>query len=1095
MRWVLLLVACGVAWPQQAVDEGYLRAWQMVGQDRMAEAIPVLQALIAAGNRSPQVYALLGDTYRTSNSAAKGAEYFRELIRQNPGSSLPHYGLARTLYRWESLADVVTEASACAYLEPRLLECYVLVAEGVAQGAHRTSAWETLAARLPMDEEAPESLHALGLVFQIWGEPAKAVEAGEAAVRLARERGDAGLTAAVEARLANAYWMSAEPLRRLGRKHAEEACRLARTQADLDALFSNCREMVGHVSLSGDAGGPIFQELIQLARDLRNPTIEGSLECGLAGALDSEGHPAEALEHFSRAIALAAPFGGRNWADHYYRLRGELQMKLGDYEAAIESFHGGLRIADDSGDSQRRAHVLAKLTVAYTQTGNALAAIRTAEEAVQSFRGLGMLPQAGAELSDVGWAYLTLGDVTTAARYFRESLESGRRFNDSSEVVRNGNLLAEAYLESGQWREARRLLLDSLPLIPVVHNDSFEIRMRTLLGEAHSRLGEARAAVEEFERASRLVARVAGAWLEADLRERMGRHFLRTGDLESAARVFESGLAIAERASMLKQVQRAREGLAEVARRRNRPEQAVAWLKQAVEALESVRMGAPGPELRAGLMRKNWAVYEELIDLLGELHRRRPGAGYDREALTFSERGRARVLLDLLEESRAGLRLGLTAEQAARQRSLERQMTAALDRLSKENTAGARAAVEQAERALQEWATELRVTNPRYHGLKYPEPLDAEGVRRLAGERGLTIVEYSLGRRSSRVWVAARGELWSAALPAEGVVAEQVRKLRESLSEHPRGAAAEQYQAPAKELYRMLIGPVRARLGSSARVVVVPDGILHYLPFEALLGQDGRFLLEEVAVSYAPSASVLAELQRSAPGRGSREVFALGNPDFGRRGAGGRDGQAEVVRAVYGALGMQLRPLPGTEREVRSIAALYPGGQSKVLVGRGASEQALKAEALGDYRRVHLATHALIDERAPARSGIVLSLVDGSREDGVLRISEIMDLPLKAELVVLSACQTGLGTLVRGEGMVGFTRAFLYAGAERVAVSLWPVNDGATPEIMEGFYRGMRSGQAVAEALRAAKVGMMKSGVAGYRHPYFWAGFVVVGGR
>ena len=162
-------------------------------------------------------------------------------------------------------------------------------------------------------------------------------------------------------------------------------------------------------------------------------------------------------------------------------------------------------------------------------------------------------------------------------------------------------------------------------------------------------------------------------------------------------------------------------------------------------------------------------------------------------------------------------------------------------------------------------------------------------------------------------------------------------------------------------------------------------------------------------------------------------------------------------------------------------------------MGLDASEAAVKHEKLSEYRRVHFATHAVIDEEIPARSGVVLSLVDTGEEDGILRMPEIFNLELNADLVVLSACRTGLGKLIKGEGMVGLTRAFMYAGTPRVAVSLWEVNDLATADFMKAFYRHMKAGESAGMALRAAKLSMIHSGARDYRHPYFWAPFVLVG--
>jgi CHAT domain-containing protein len=179
--------------------------------------------------------------------------------------------------------------------------------------------------------------------------------------------------------------------------------------------------------------------------------------------------------------------------------------------------------------------------------------------------------------------------------------------------------------------------------------------------------------------------------------------------------------------------------------------------------------------------------------------------------------------------------------------------------------------------------------------------------------------------------------------------------------------------------------------------------------------------------------------------------------------------------------------------EIEEITRLYPKDRRTMYLGPLATESAVKGETLSEYKRVHFATHAVVDEEVPTRSGVVLSLVNTGAEDGFLRVPEIFNLDLDADLVVLSACQTGLGKLVRGEGMVGLTRAFMYAGTPRVVVSLWEVSDPTTAEFMKSFYANMKTRKTIAEALRAAKLSMIRSGIAAYQHPYFWAPFTLSG--
>ena len=191
------------------------------------------------------------------------------------------------------------------------------------------------------------------------------------------------------------------------------------------------------------------------------------------------------------------------------------------------------------------------------------------------------------------------------------------------------------------------------------------------------------------------------------------------------------------------------------------------------------------------------------------------------------------------------------------------------------------------------------------------------------------------------------------------------------------------------------------------------------------------------------------------------------------------------MRGVYVKAGINFQPLPGTRREVGAIAALFQGDLARTYLGGQATEANVKSEHLDRYKYLHFATHALIDERVPARTGIVLSLVNTGTEDGVLRINEIVNLELNADLVTLSACLSGIGPSVRGEGMMGLTRAFFLAGAARVGVSLWQVNDSSGAHLMRPFYAALARGQAAAVALRNAKLEMLRSDIVAYRRPYF----------
>jgi len=298
----------------------------------------------------------------------------------------------------------------------------------------------------------------------------------------------------------------------------------------------------------------------------------------------------------------------------------------------------------------------------------------------------------------------------------------------------------------------------------------------------------------------------------------------------------------------------------------------------------------------------------------------------------------------------------------------------------------------------------------------------------------------------------------------------------------------------ATELYDLLLRPARAQLEKKSRLVIVPDDALWTLPFQALQSSESHSLLEEAAISYAPSLTVLREMAKGrrgddVAGPSSESLLAIGNPALGK----------ETIDRVRGARrDEKLEPLPEAEKEVRALRQLYGDDRSEVFTGSEASEGRLKAEA-GKFRILHLATHGLLDDASPMYSHLVLSQTEGNpNEDGLLEAWEMMDLNLKADLVVLSACETARGRVAPGEGVIGMSWALFVAGCPTVLVSQWKVDSASTTELMLEFHRQLtRANPArhkpvnTAQALREAALKLMHKPE--YRHPFYWAGFVVVG--
>jgi CHAT domain-containing protein len=325
------------------------------------------------------------------------------------------------------------------------------------------------------------------------------------------------------------------------------------------------------------------------------------------------------------------------------------------------------------------------------------------------------------------------------------------------------------------------------------------------------------------------------------------------------------------------------------------------------------------------------------------------------------------------------------------------------------------------------------------------------------------------------------------------------------------------HQTLGYDLYQKLLGSVAHSFEKKSRLIIVPDGALYYLPFETLITQEvlkneeANYLIKDFEISTGPSSSVLCHLKekRHRTGKRNETLIAFGDPYFGdggedalARGEAHADsaamdpessGKAMTVRGLYEQRGFQFKRLPFSGSEVMEIGKLFSSGDKTLYIGEKAKEEVVKQTSLQSYTYVHFATHGIIDQKAPARSGIVLTLGEDSDEDGFLQVNEIFNLDLDADLVVLSACNTGLGKLRRGEGIVGLTRAFMYAGTPSVLVSLWNINDRSTADFMKIFYEQLMKGNSKARALQLAKLAMLGAARRSYQHPFYWAPFVLVG--
>jgi CHAT domain-containing protein len=533
---------------------------------------------------------------------------------------------------------------------------------------------------------------------------------------------------------------------------------------------------------------------------------------------------------------------------------------------------------------------------------------------------------------------------------------------------------------------------------------------------------------------------------------------------------------------------------AQAQQRLGQPEEALAKLREAMVSLERARVIlVPTEAARAQFGAKHSHIFADTISIL--LDEKKMD-----EALAISEAYHARAFLDLLVESRANLRQVLPKELLDREETISKKISATQRELwqegiSKEREQELKKTLAGQENSLEQFQLEVRRANPRYASLKHLEPLSTQRIQRELLDAQTGLVEYFVGEDKSFAWLVTKDKVSFAALPGAKDLNRLVGDYRRLIADKSSPAT---FEAQGHQLYHVLIQPFEGNLSSLRRLIIVPDGPLTSLPFETLAA-DGKsqtgYLIERFAMGYEPSASALAAIKTANSQTESRGLVAFGDPAYSEGDTQNERSAASAATraAYYFEGGLDLRRLPYTRTEVNAIGALFNSADRKVFLGLDANESKVKTEALDKYRYVHFAAHGIVDEENPVRSGVILALQSNDKEDGVLQMTEIMRLKLNSDLVTLSACRTGLGKVVGGEGVLGLTRAFLYAGSRSVLASLWNVNDTATAELMKSFYTNLKKGEPKDEALRQAKLTLLKGKQTTWRHPYYWAPFVLVG--
>jgi CHAT domain-containing protein/Tfp pilus assembly protein PilF len=856
----------------------------------------------------------------------------------------------------------------------------------------------------------------------------------------------------------------------------------------------------------------------------------------LSSIASTRGDLKAADDYYTRASAAAQrlPSGSLSVADVLYQL-GIIARDRGDLKGAHDDFARALAIQERlTPDSLEVARTLNYLGMVVSDQGDLKAGhdYYTRSLAIAERLAPDGLDVANClhNLGELAWER---GDLVTAHDDFTRALAIYNRRAPNSTLAANTILMLGLVAEvRGDLETAHDYFAQALKRHTQISPDSIEVATALVnLGNvAHAR-GDLTAAHDNYSRALTILQRrvpdstlvpnaLTGLGFVAkarddltaahddhrralEMRERQSPNSLRVaaslnnlgivagarGDLKTARDYYTRALKILQQlAPDSLDVAINLSNLGEVAFAERRFAEALDNYSRAIVLIEAQRRHIVSPEARALLVEQHTDRYAGLL---------RTYLALNDQSAAFStlERARARSLVEMLSERRVDFAADAPKELLQKQQELDDQRNIAYKQLSKLDPEKDTARMEQLRADIAKIAigqrqlvAEIRQKSPQYAALQYPQPLDLKGAQ-AALDAGTLLLMYLVGDDETYLFAVTKTNLQLHRLKVKrGELRERVEKFRLALANQaafrPRGRA----------LYDLLVRPAQAQVDKAQRVLICPDGSLHTLPFAALIqGKDGgRYFVEAKPLHTIVSMTVYAEIRKQQPSNHPTTqpstLLAMGDPQY--------DALPEKVKQDSLKRGMKLTPLPHTRLEVEAIQKLY-GKQAVVRLGRDANESMAKSES-AQATMVHFACHGVLDNRNPLASALALSAEGEAAhpgaptEDGMLRAFEVLEkMKLNADLVVLSACETGLGEESKNEGIVGLTRAFQYAGAKSVVVSLWQIADESTAALMTAFYSELKKGTSKDVALQRAMATVRKNPK--WAHPFFWAAFTQAG--
>jgi tetratricopeptide (TPR) repeat protein len=881
-----------------------------------------------------------------------------------------------------------------------------------------------------------------------------------------------------------------------------------------------------------------FQQALAIHREIKNPRGVGKILSNIGVVYGNLGQYQKALAYYQQALEIRREIQDRRGEGADLTNIGVEYRNLGQYNQALEYYQQALQIKREIQDRRGEGGDLSNIGVVYDNLGQYQKALAYYQQALEIRREIQDRRGEGTDLTNIGVVYKNLGQYNQALAYYQQALQIKREIQDQRGVGNNLTNIGVVYGNLGQYNQALEYFQQALAIDREIKNPRGEGAYLTNLGAVYDNLGQYSLALEYYQQALAIDREIKDRRGEGADLTNIGVEYKNLGDYQKAKEAFQESLAI-HIAIETGETWTTQRGLASTEAKLNQPEPAIKHYEQALDNIEKLRAGITEKEHKTSFMQDKLFVYDELIALLQSLHQKQPEKGYDRKAIEIFERKQGRIFLEEMGKSSAWRFAGVPNKISQRDRKFEQQIA-----MTRKNRTEALAQGKDAEphrKRLEKLHAEqadfekiLQTDYPAYYALKYPKPVALETLQKDVLQADELLLIYNIREEITDLWIIGKHQFQMLTLDiSEKALQGKVNAFRagpdmliEAINTEPSWEIPDlaeenlpSMRQASYDLYQQLLPAAAKTLLKDARTLyIVPTGPLYGLPFGALETHnpdehdEPHYLIQDYPIAYLSSASLLKTIRETKRKVSERQPFlAFAHPEYPEtcplKSAEASDfiqtkrTEAYLKLAGSGENGCFTKEdeLADTKVQAEEIAKqLQVSTDSDALQLRAKASRSnvfdfSDKKRLDDYQYVLFAAHAVLPNEITRinQSAIVLSNPD---TEGYLTMADAFALQMNADLVMLSACNTGRGEKIKGEGVRGLTRAFMYAGTPAVSVSLWSVESRSAKELSISLFKYLQAGKPLAQALRQSKLDLMDHDyMEMYQHPYFWAPFVVFG--